>query len=297
MNFDVQKFVRLYNWAYLEGLFYATSIRDIYRHQYIPQYHNGQKDPEPGDPNYLRIDFKNGEVVKFFPVGNIPALQAMTDELERVLSDPKYQSVRMSHPVSQLIREKRKDIRKGALEGLAKFHVRAKRDDDFMNGMRAAFLVGGPPTKPLIVGYGDNKVCYVFDMPEDDVVQKILDLPAKRKGPTPKSVLVKMAALRINKMSTCAKERHQSISNDYYKGRDYDKQRQQLLELANLPEMRSVKDVLHFIDTHWALYRNLGTGTWPLEDLKSEFLQRPDITDEIISDAYDRYAVGEVMDV
>ncbi len=200
-------------------------------------------------------------------------------------------SIINSSAVTNYIMQNRDQFRKGALESITAMNVRSRGADFFIDGMMKAMeLSGFQLSVDWTIAVTDR--IRVFIGNPDEVLAKLQELPRKKVSILPQKVVVKMLALRLQKV--------------WYQHRDYvtmvnehnniSEMRRPLYNLK-FPDFSTPDELSHFLEgqsstlgSHWKLNEKVG-------DLK-EFLKEQGhlLDDSIVKEAWAMVQVREVME-
>lgn len=136
----------------------------------------------------------------------------------------------------------------------------------------------------------------VFLGTEAEVLPKLIAVEAKltKSMPTPVTVLIKMLALRLRKLHDAIKECNEQID---HRNAFWMNHAQRPVNWQ--PESKVPQITLDDLNNKFVNYQNpLAPGYYNLmKDVNEivKFLDRPDLTDEVYKQAYDRHSVMEIM--
>lgn len=200
-------------------------------------------------------------------------------------------SIINSSAVTNYIMQNRDQFRKGALESITAMNVRSRGADFFIDGMMKAMeLSGFQLSVDWTIAVTDR--IRVFIGNPDEVLAKLQELPRKKVSILPQKVIVKMLALRLQKVWYQHRD-YVTMVNEH--NNTYEMRR----PLYNLkfPDFSTPDELSHFLEgqfptlgSHWKLNEKVG-------DLK-EFLkvQGHLLDDSIVKEAWAMVQVREVME-
>jgi mannose/fructose-specific phosphotransferase system component IIA len=199
---------------------------------------------------------------------------------------------------------------------------RVEKIKDFFRALTSVEAV----SKDVVFGRV-NDITVFFIQPEDEVVEKILAIPDKKKIETSEKVLVKMVALRIEKIFKMVEglKSCDEMSDLFRIRMDVHKDTEQMLDkiLSSASMEKScrddvcrMKDILcgvawltasgikfnNIVGSERLPYPHRHGFPWKLEYFEIDALNncievfnRPDVTPEIVAQAWRLYSVGSVM--
>lgn len=223
-------------------------------------------------------------------------LREVLKDAELFFQDPAFARVRYSAQIEDALIAKMKTARKGEIERASRI-LTGVHSRSYVLGARDALRDGEQSSITYVVQ--PDKKTYVFQgTSEDEVCERILSLADKKMAPTPKKVLVKMLALRLQQIrkgvvarQTQIREalRH-ALPNDI---RHQDPKYKEFLAYR-LPDFERGPQVIEFLNTK---RRWLRDNSIPVNvDDTLELMSRPNMEDDVVQEAWGLIVAGEVME-
>lgn len=184
--------------------------------------------------------------------------------------------------------------------------------DKVVDGINIAIKVGAVDPANVRTGYAVGMHKYTnrgtistgtlifYDKTEQEIVPILtLSDPDKVKGHVKGAALDKMVAHRIKILADIVKALKEQDQQNRTITANHHGARKLTVDNINMPELRTVqafKDYVTLIENNW-----LGGATWmyqrPFEQIKTEFVNEPFLTDENVSKGYDiaglHFTMGE----